>query len=73
MNFKFVHFQVTLQTHTLKAYGRHISRPRWAHPGPGGSDPRPPGRQLEVVVEVLLTDGAGRHAGDVAETRGSRS
>lgn len=53
-------------TRTLKAYGRHIPCPRRDHPGPSGPDPGPSGRQLEVVVEVLLADGAGRHAGDIA-------
>jgi len=56
-------------TRTLKTYRRYISRPRRANSRPSSSDPGPPGRQLEVVVKVLLTDGAGRHAGDIAATQ----
>jgi len=52
-------------TCTLKTYGRHIPCPWRAHPCPGGPDPRSPRCQFEVVVEVLLADGAGRHADDV--------
>lgn len=52
-------------THTLKTYGRHICSRR-AHSSSSSPDPGPPGRQLEIIVKIFLTDGAGRHAGDIA-------
>lgn len=52
-------------TRTLKTYGRHISCSRRTHSSSSSSDPGPPGRQLEIIVKIFLTDGAGRHAGDI--------